>query len=154
MTSATSSNYLHNAQMTQLLHGATFPSITDFWVALFTTVPALAGTGGVEVSTSGTAYARVRLLRQSGTGTGGDAGVSGWTATGSGTNLEYSNTADLIYPVPTANWGTIVGAGIFDASTGGNLLYVSTLSSSRVVNNGDGAPRILAGQLRISRAVC
>ena len=36
----------------------------------------------------------------------------------------------------------------------GQSYYVATLTTPKVVNNGDGAPRILASQLRISRAVC
>lgn len=113
-------------------------------MALFTTVPALDGTGGTEVSTSGTNYGRVSIAH----------GISAnWTGP-SGTNLQYSNTNDIAFLVPSANWGTITGAGLYDASTAGNLFYVATLTTPKVVNNGDGAPRILAGQLIISRAAC
>jgi hypothetical protein len=38
---------------------------------------------------------------------------------------------------PTATWGTIVGVGILDAASGGNLLYYGPLSVPRTVNNGD-----------------
>lgn len=143
MPSATSSNYLHNNYMAWLLEAGTFTPPTSLWLALFTTIPGLAGTGGVEVSTSGTAYGRKEI-------TSVDAS---WTGP-SGTNQEYSNAADIVYGVPTANWGTILGAGLYDAETGGNLLYIATLSTSKTVNNGDGAPRVLAGQLRIARATC
>lgn len=125
-----------------LLKATPYTPPGSLWVALFTTVPALTGTGGVEVSTSGTNYGRVQILAN-----------TGWAGP-SGTNQEYSNSADISYLVPTANWGTITGAGLYDASSGGNLYYVATLTSPKTVNNGDGAPRILAGQLRVSRAVC
>lgn len=142
MASSTATNYIHNALLGLVLKNTPFTPPASLWVALFTTVPALTGAGGVEVSTSGTNYGRVQIMAN-----------SGWAGP-SGTNQEYTNAADLSYLVPTANWGTITGAGLFDASTGGNLLWVATLTTPKVVNNGDGAPRILASQLRISRAVC
>lgn len=147
MPSATTSNYLHAKFMDTLLKGSAWSAPSNLYVALFTTVPALDGTGGTEVSTSGTAYARV--LAGPTDGIGADC----WTGP-SGANQEYSNITELTFSVPTANWGTITGAGIFDASSGGNLLYVATLATAKVVNNGDGAPRILANQLKISRATC
>ncbi|ASS33928.1 head protein [Acidovorax phage ACP17] len=142
MASSTASNYIHNALMGHVLKAAPYTAPTSLWVALFTTVPALTGTGGVEVSTSGTNYGRVQIVAN-----------SGWAGP-SGTNQEYTNAADLSFLVPTANWGTITGAGLYDASTGGNLTWIAVLTTPKVVNNGDGAPRILASQLRISRAVC
>lgn len=142
MASSTATNFGHNAWLGQLLKNTAYTPPTSLWVALFTTVPALTGSGGVEVTTSGTNYGRVQILAN-----------TGWAGP-SGTNQEYTNAADLSFLVPTANWGTIVGAGLYDASTGGNLYYVATLTTPKVVNNGDGAPRILASQFRISRAVC
>jgi len=143
MASSSAADYQHNKFMQLLFYNTAYTPPSTVYVALFTTVPSLAGTGGVEVSTSGTAYARQSIV----------CSTSGFQGP-SGANLEYSNKLDLTYGVPTANWGTITGAGIYDASTGGNLLYVATLTSPKVVNNGDGAPRILAGQLRVSRATC
>ncbi len=143
MPSSTSTNYQFNQLMGYVLEGVSYTPPSSLWLALFTTVPSLAGTGGVEVSTSGTAYGRKQILS---TGTS-------WNGP-SGTNQEYSNAADITFNVPTANWGTITGAGLYDAETGGNLLYIATLATSKTVNNGDGAPRVLAGQLKISRATC
>lgn len=143
MPSSTATNFLHEKFLNLLLRGTAFGTVpANIYVGFFTTTPQLDGTGGTEVSTSGTAYAREAI-----------ASDTGWAGP-SGTNREYSNAADITYAVPTANWGTIVGAGLFDASTGGNLLYVAPLTTPKVVNNGDGAPRILAGQLRIARATC
>jgi hypothetical protein len=51
--------------------------------------------------------------------------------------------------------GTLfVVPGLYDQLTGGNLFYIATLGTPKTVNNGDGAPKILAGQLRITRASC
>jgi hypothetical protein len=141
MPSATTSSYLHQKQMDYLLKNTAWTAPATLYVALYTTVPALDGTGGTEVSTSGTNYARVTIA------------AGAWTGP-TGANLEYSNTNDLVFGVPSANWGTITGCGLYDASTSGNLYCVASLSTSKVVSNGDGAPKILAGQLRLSRAVC
>lgn len=78
---------------------------------------------------------------------------NGWQGP-SGANLEYSNISDLTFNVPTANWGTVTGAGLYDIQTSGNIFYVAYLTTSKTVNNGDGAPKILAGQLRITRSTC
>jgi len=140
MPSATSSNYLHHIQMEELFHGVNFTPITDVYIALFTTNPALDNSGGVEISTSGTNYGRVAV----------PIGAVQWNVAG----LEYSNASDITYGVPSSTWGTVNGAGIYDAATGGNLLYVSPITTPKTVSNGDGAPKILAGQLRITRATC
>lgn len=148
MASATTSNYMHDSQMGFLLNNVTWDlsAITSLYVALFTTVPALDGSGGVEVSTSSTGYARVAIARTA-------PPSAKWTGP-SGSNREYSNIEDLQFAVPTANWGTITGCGLYTASTGGNLICVATLSTNKVVSLGDGAPKILAGQLRLSRSTC
>lgn len=142
MASSTTSNYLFNKQMQHVLKGVNFDAPTQLYVALFTTLPQLNGTGGVEVSTSGTGYARVAIPQN-----------TGWQGP-SGTNQEYANSTDLTFQVPTGNWGTIQGSGIFDAAEGGNLYWVGYLTTTKAITNGDGAPKILANSMKISRAVC
>lgn len=56
MPSSTTSNYLHDSQMNYLLKNVAWTPPSSLWISLFTTVPGLDGTGGVEVSTSGTNY--------------------------------------------------------------------------------------------------
>jgi hypothetical protein len=144
MPSSSATDFFHQKMMDFVLKGAPLVPVSTLWIGLFTTVPALTGSGGVEVSVSSTGYGRVAVV--SGTG-------SQWQGP-TGATKDYTNSIDLQYAIPTANWGNILGAGIFDAETGGNLLYVGTLTTAKQVNNGDGAPRILAGQLKISRATC
>lgn len=107
----------------------TFPATT--YVALLTTNPSDdTGTGLVEVTTSGTAYARQPITGS--TGWSSIAPVSG----GSGTTPEQmSNAATITFPTPTANWGTVVGFALYDAVTAGNLLYWVAISS-QVVSTG------------------
>ena len=90
---------------------------TAWYVALFTSNPA-EDASGTEVSTSGTAYAR-----QSATFT-----VSGNTA---------SNSAAIEFPTATASYGTVTHIGVFDASTGGNLIAYAALTTSKAIDTGD-----------------
>jgi hypothetical protein len=120
----------------------TFPSTV--YAALLTTVPSDdTGTGLVEVSTSGTAYARQAIV-----------GSSGWSiiapvSGGSGTTPEQmSNAAVITFPTPTANFGTVVGIALYDASTAGNLLYWASITS-QVINTGVVAS-IAIGNLKVS----
>jgi len=90
---------------------------TAWYMALFTSNPA-DDASGTEVSTSGTAYAR-----QSATFT-----VSGDAA---------SNSAAIEFPTATASFGTVSHVGVFDASTGGNLIAYAALSTSKAIDTGD-----------------
>ena len=90
---------------------------TAWYLALFTSNPA-EDASGTEVSTSGTAYAR-----QSATFT-----VSGNEAT---------TSAAIEFPTATASYGTVTHVGVFDASTGGNLIAYSALRTSKAVGTGD-----------------
>ncbi len=144
MPSTTLSNATSQSFLDYLLKGVAMSALpSSLWLALFTTTPNSAGTGGVEVSTSGTGYARVELSR---------AGAT-WTGP-TGTNQEYNNTNELVFPVPTGNWGTIVSLGIYDAASNGNLIFTSTIATGKSVALGDGSPRILASQLKILKAIC
>jgi hypothetical protein len=85
------------------------------WLGLFTTAPTSdSGAGSTEVT--GGSYAR-----QNTTGS--------WaTATGSGPSTITTN-AQISFPTATANWGTVVAWGLYDAITSGNLLYWDWLGS-------------------------
>jgi hypothetical protein len=83
------------------------------YIALFTTAPIDdSGTGAIEVS--GGAYARVVTTQ----------GTSGtWAAASTTTDpTTEANALAITFPTATANWGTVVAFGIYDAATAGNLL--------------------------------
>lgn len=154
MAGATTSNVFYKEQMDFILLNANPPlvGITQFWIGLLispTTASGAMAQSYTEVPT-GVGYARMPINRST-TTTGG---ISGWQYNSG--SYEYSNAADIVFGVPTANWGTIVGVGLFKTQTIGSsdMIYFAGLTSAKVVNAGDGAPKILAGQLRISRAVC
>lgn len=89
---------------------------------------------GTEVS--GGSYARVQR----------DPGDANWSAPDS-TGGVTANVAEILFPSPTGNWGTITWAGVWDASSGGNLIARAALGTSKTVNNGDAAPKFPAGTL-------
>lgn len=45
--------------------------------------------------------------------------------------------ADTDFPVAGTNWGTIDGAAIWDAVSGGNMLASGTLAVTKTINTGD-----------------
>ena len=124
------SNYLENALVNATLRNTTYTSPAAVYVALYTTDPTDAD-AGTEVS--GGSY-----LRQAATFGAPSNGVS-------------TNSADITFPVATANWGTITHIGIRDASSAGNLLYYGALSASKTINTGDQF-KITAGNLSVTLA--
>jgi hypothetical protein len=113
------SDYTENLVLTYLFTTGSATRPTAWYVGLFTAAPSDTG-GGTEVTGNG--YARV---------------VTG-TISGSGTATTFSNAAAIEFAAASGgNWGTIGWAGIFDASTSGNLLAWAPLTTSRVINDGD-----------------
>ena len=113
------SDYTENLVLTYLFTTGSATRPTAWYVGLFTAAPSDTG-GGTEVTGNG--YARV---------------VTG-TISGSGTATTFSNDAAIEFAAASGgNWGTVGWAGIFDASTGGNLLAWAPLTTSRVINDGD-----------------
>jgi len=140
------SDYLENQIIDHIFRTASFTKPTALHVALFTAAPSDSG-GGTEVT--GGSYARVNLAPLD---TNWNATQGGTTGASSGTLGLTDNAVDITFAVPTANWGTITHVGIFDATTGGNLLFHGALGTSKTVNNGDPAPKFVAGDLDITLA--
>jgi hypothetical protein len=114
--------YLANKALDRLLSAAAYTPDATLYVALFTVLPTAAGTGGTEVT--GGSYARVAVTND----------ATNFPAASGGAK---SNGTVITFPAATADWGTIVGFGIYDASTVGNLLYFSALTTAREVLNLD-----------------
>jgi len=112
------SDYLEDKVLDHVFGGNAYTAPGTLYVALYTVAPTDTG-GGTEVT--GGSYAR-----QSGAFT-----VSGTNPT------QASNSAAIEYPTATANYGTVVAVGIFDALTSGNLLAYANLTASKVVSTGD-----------------
>lgn len=118
-----------------LLRSDSWSKPTNVYLALFTTIPADDGTGGVEVT--GGSYARVDV--------GPDDAL--WNAPSGDTGI-FDNISVVSFPDPTADWGNVIGAGLFDASSGGTLLATGALDSARNILSGDPTPNFPAGSLK------
>lgn len=101
---------------------------TAWYVGLFTADPTDTGAGATEISGNG--YARVAATFT----------VSGATAT---------TSAAVEFAAATGSWGTVSHIGIFDASSGGNLIAHSALTASKAIGTGD-VFRIPTGDLDIT----
>lgn len=120
------SNYLENLLINHSLGTTTFTKPTSVYIALYTVAPT-DSTSGTEVT--GGSY--VRKIATFGSASNGSAS---------------NNTAINFTSMPSC---TIVGIGVLDALTSGNLLYWSTLDTNRVVANGD-TVAIAIGALTVS----
>lgn len=112
-------DFLEDAVLENVLNNAANPASTSVFIALFTAAPSDTG-GGTEVATG--SYARVSM-------------TGGFTVAGTATRAE--NTAAVIFPTATADWGTVTHVGIFDALTVGNLLFHRALTTPRTVLTDD-----------------
>ncbi len=91
---------------------------TSWYIGLFTSDPTDTGSAGTEVST-GTGYARTAVTFT----------VSGDTA---------SNSAAVEFPAASGgNWGTITHIGVMTASSGGDMIVHSALTTAKAINDGD-----------------
>ena len=122
-------NFLETEILDHVFAGSAYTAPATHYLALYTAAPDETG-GGTEVTTSGTAYARQSVS---------------FTTTGNTT----SNDASVEYPTATASFGTVTHVGVFDASTGGNLMAYAALSSSKTIDTGD-VFRVPTGDLDIT----
>lgn len=118
------------------------PSLPAVHVALFTAAPDDTG-GGTEVSSSG--YARVSVACTKAAWAATNA--AGTTYDSSGTGGTSSNNAQIAFPLPTGNWGTVTHVALFDRASGGEMVAWGALASSRTINAGDGTPSFAAASL-------
>lgn len=125
------SNYIENAVLNHFLRGGGAVSQpAGVYVGLFTDATGIAA-DQPTTEVSGGAYART-------------AATFGASTTGT-----TANSADITFPVATAGWGTVNYVGVFDAASGGNLLFWGALTASKTIANGD-TFKITSGSLTVS----
>jgi hypothetical protein len=113
-------HFLEEAILNEVLRGINYTPPATVYVALFTS-PTNKNGGGTEVTGGG--YARQPVT---------------FGAPRPGTDgRKVSNSAEILFPQATAPWGTVTHVAIFDAATGGNMLYQGALEESRTVNTND-----------------
>lgn len=132
------SNALEDNIIAHLFRTSSWTKPTVLHVALYTAAPGEAG-GGTEVT--GGSYARVQR----------DPLDANWAAT-SGGNGQTSNSADITYAAPTANWGTVTHMAIHNHATLDQPQVYGALTNSRIINNGDAAPKFAIGALVVTVA--
>lgn len=104
----------------------------NLYFALFT---ALSADGATVTEVTGNGYSRVAVVNS----------LTNFPEVTTDDQVK-TNAIALEWPVPTpAGWGTVVGAGVYSALTGGTLILWSDLPVSQVVNAGQ-PPRIGVGE--------
>lgn len=122
---AAMSDVLENAFLDLILRNVSLAAsgITtgSVYAALFTTPTSdTTGSGGSGEEVSGGGYARTQ--------------ITGFSVAADGNS---SNSVTITFPSATSGWGTVTHFGLFDAATGGNLLFHGELTAPKVVNAGD-----------------
>lgn len=112
------SDYAEKAMLDWVLLGATPTRPSAIYLALFTAAPSDSG-GGTEVT--GFGYARQAVTFNAASSPGGTA----------------DNSTAPSFTASGGNFGTVTHLGLFDAVSGGNLLWHGALTSSRIINDGD-----------------
>ncbi|MUG45531.1 hypothetical protein [Paenibacillus woosongensis] len=137
------SNYLATALLNQVFRNTAYTRPTKVYLALYTSNPTAADTGQ-EVTGGG--YVRQEVTFGAPTNenytqyhptTGQQVTVSKRT---------IKNSADIVMPTATADWGQVTHVGIRDAATGGNLLYFGALETPRSILTND-IFKMLMGQI-------
>jgi hypothetical protein len=141
------SDYLENKLVDHVFRGQSY-SLPVLYVGLLTAAPSDAG-GGTEVS--GGSYARVKAAA------GASQALTDWKSTqndnlaSTGTGGNTTNTNAVNFPTPSATWGTVTHFGIYDALSGGNLLFWGALTIAKTINQSD-TVTFPAGSLSITFA--
>ena len=118
-------------------------SLTDYGENLFLT----------NYKTGGTAYLGLFTLSPGESTPGTEVSGNGYARQavtfGTVSGGSMSNSADIEFDPATGTWGTVNSWGLFDASTGGNLVWYGALDIGKTVTAGD-IFRVAAGNLILS----
>ena len=105
-------------------------AMTTVYVGLWTTSGSLTDATTQTNEVSGTSYARVSKTNNS----------TNWpAATGSTVATKTNGTAITFATAGAGGWGTVNQFAILDASTAGNILYWSDLTTPKTIAEGDTA---------------
>ena len=119
------SHYEGAILLDNLIGGHSTANTNTVYFALSTTAPNPDGTNVTEPS--GGAYARTSAITLNNTRF---AAPSGASPTSCSLNIA------ILWPEATASWGTVTHWAAYSASTGGNMIYYGTLTSSELVTTG------------------
>lgn len=116
------SNYLENEILDHILGGGDYTRPATVYIGLSTADPGEAGATLAEPS--GNNYSRVSVTNNSTNFPAASGGVK-------------SNGTDITFPTPSGSWGTVTHVVVFDASSGGNMLFWGALTVSKAINTDD-----------------
>lgn len=129
--------------MNHVFRTATLAKPGNVYVALFNGDPTDANITANELPIGTNGYSRVAVA----------VADAQWTApAASGAVRVISNVSPIVFGTPSGDWNggnPVSYIGIYDGSTGGNLLYSGALGTPRTILATDNAPTIAAGALQI-----
>lgn len=129
-------DYAESKILDQVFGGTAWTAPATLHITLFTATPSDSG-GGTECS--GGSYARVAKTNN----------ATNFPAATGTSPATKSNGTSIDFPTATADWGTVVAVGIFDAPSGGNLIAWTAVTVSKPVLSGD-TPSFPAGSVTIT----
>lgn len=116
------SDFLELELLDHVLGAAAYTPPVNVYIALFTVLPDDTG-AGTEVT--GGDYARVEVVNDD----------TNWPAA-SGDPSTKSNGTMVSFVPATADWGTVVGFGVYDDPTAGNMLVWGEVTPNQAIPNG------------------
>ena len=146
------SNYLENKLVDHIFRGVQFSMPSTLYVGLFpTATPPSDSTTGASGNgeIAGNGYGRA-VLAPTTANWAATNGAGTTTNPSSGTGGATSNNGVITFPTPSNTWGQVTHFGIFDAQTGGNMLFHGQLSAGGKTVNANDTVTFPAGQLQIT----
>lgn len=113
----TFTDYLEEKLLDHVFRATSYTSPSAVYLGLFTAAPT-DSTSGTEVSAAN-GYSRQSLTF------------------GAYSQGKIATSADVTFTASGGSWGVVLAFGIFDASSGGNLLASGTISPSVLINDTD-----------------
>lgn len=139
--SGSASNYASKHRTEELIGGIAYTSAAHVYLALCTVLPDDTSTGSTITESDYASYARTEI------GTGNNQ-TDAWNAATGTTTATVTNKNVISCPAATGpSTNPLVGIAIVDASSGGNVLYWASLTSTAIAT-GD-TPKVNAGALSI-----
>ena len=108
-------DYFEDKALDAAVGNATYTSPSTVYSALFTVIPSDA-TGGTEVTNAASGYTRVATT---------------FTSAGATTTGQCENATARTFATAAAAY-TVVGWGLMDAATAGNMVYWSTVTTTAI----------------------
>lgn len=123
------SNYLSKKLLDHVLGNTAYTAPATVYVGLWNVAGSLTdtATGSATNEVSGGSYARASVTNN----------TTNWPASTGTTTAAKSNATAVTFITATGSWGTVYQTGLIDASSNGNLLYWSDVTTPKAVSTSD-----------------